>query len=271
MKILLNYMYDLYPFTTASYIQKAIERRSDLELILRDDLATKKPDIIINIEPVPYFVKIKGVPTGYWEIDNHVILGNDRHFYNEADIVFLAQRYFEGFYSDYKTAWVPLAADPTIHKRYDQEPIKYDIGLVGNDTYPERRQLLEKLKQRFNVFVGQTEPGEPYARQLSQFSMVFNKSMNKDINMRVFEALSCGRFLLTDMVPDQNVLITDKIDYISYDDEIDLLDKVWYYLNHEQEREQIARAGQKQCLLNHTYDKRLCEMIHHLQSLKSVS
>ena len=37
----------------------------------------------------------------------------------------------------------------------------------------------------------------------------------------------------------------------------DLIDKICYYLQHEEEREQIARKGYQRTLAEHTYDKRL--------------
>lgn len=266
-KILLNYQYELFPFTTASYIEMAILRRDDLILLRRDDLPFHTPDYIINIEPIPYCVQVRGVPSCYWEIDNHVIMGNDIHFYANTDIVLLAQKFFAPHYEQFKTEWVPLAADPTVHKNYDDEEIKYQIGLIGNGTYPERRKLLNKLATKYKVLTGEAKPGEEYSRKLNSCEIVFNRSMNADVNMRVFEALSCGRLLITDIIPTQDELFEEGVHYVGYKNGTELMEKVDYYLKNPEKASKIALEGQKHVHLNHNYDIRLCQIIKILDSI----
>ena len=50
-------------------------------------------------------------------------------------------------------------------------------------------------------------------------------------------------------------------DYVYYESRADLLDKVEYYLTHEDEREAIAENGYKKVARDHTYEKRLQEII----------
>lgn len=268
-KILLNYEYELYPITTAAYIEMAISRRDDLVLLRRDDLDVHRPDYIINIEPVPYIVKVEGVPSCYWEIDNHVIMANDEHWYKDVDVVILAQKYFLPFYEQWKTDYVPLGADPTVHFDYTDEPVVNDLVLIGNDTYPERRKLLNILSTKYKVKTGQANAGEEYSRALSSSKIVFNKSMNLDINMRVYEALACGRMLLTDRIPFLDELLEDGKHYVGYDNAEEMQRMAEYYLTHDEERNQIAKQGREHVILNHTYDQRLCQMINILDNLKS--
>ena len=47
---------------------------------------------------------------------------------------------------------------------------------------------------------------------------------------------------------------------VMYDSYEDLLNKVDYYLSHDKEREEIALAGQRNVLENHTLSQRLDEM-----------
>jgi hypothetical protein len=257
-KILLNYIYDFYPFTTASYLDMAIRRRPDLSLLHLSDLSSESPDFIINIEPVREIVSIPGVPSCYWEIDNHVIKGADRHFYDKVDFVLLAQKYFKDYYSDYKAFYVPLAADPECHVPCPEQSIIYDFGLLGNDTYAERRRLLEKLEACFRVLRGESAPGLPYSQKLSQCRYIFNKSMELDINMRVFEAMAIGRPLITDEIPFQDEFFVDGKHLITYDSELELFSKIDYYDKHPHEREAIAIAARDNIIKYHTYDHRLC-------------
>lgn len=268
-KVLINYLYEYYPFTTASYLDMAVKRRDDLILLHAEDLKHDVPDYIINVEPVARILSCAGVPSCYWEIDNHVINGADQHFYGDVDIVLLAQKLFGPQYEPYRNDWVPLGADPTVHKPFANEPVLYDVGLIGNDTYPERRKLLERIKTKYNVLTGQADPGEPYARALCSCKIVFNKSMNLDVNMRVFEALSCGRLLLTDVIPTQDELLIEGEHYVGYNSGDELMDKLDYYLSNPAEAEKIAQAGMNFVHTNHTYDLRLCQILKIMDNLKS--
>ena len=62
--------------------------------------------------------------------------------------------------------------------------------------------------------------------------------------MRVFEALGIGSFMLSDKGIYPKYL-EDGMDFISYKDTNDLLDKIEYYLENEneREREEIAKHG----------------------------
>lgn len=266
MNILLNYQYQHYPFTTASYFEMAIKESKDHELFRNDSYNPEDIDLVINVEPVDDIIKIDGVPSVYYEIDNHVIRGADRHFYDKVDLILLAQNNFKSFYEDYKTAYLPLACWPKLHKRYPEEEQIYDIGLLGNDTYPYRKMLLEMLEKEFKVLRGQADPGEPYSRKLNQCKMLFNCSMDKDVNMRFYEAISCGRLLLTDHLEAQDDIAIEGVHYVAFKDQYDLIEKVRYYLEHEGERGNIAKQGMEHIQENHNYNIRLDELLEIIKN-----
>lgn len=257
MKILLNYDYQYYPFTTASYLEMAFKRRADCEVYRRGDDLPKDLDLVFNVEPVGEFVKIAGVPTAYYEIDNHIIRGRETHFYNQADYLYLAQWFFKDYYSGYKIYDLPLAADPTVHKQFPAVEEIFDVGILGNTTYPKRRKLIEKMKQRYRVLTGMAAPGIPYSKKLSQCKMLFNCSMDNDINMRVFESIAIGKLFITDRIPLQDRFIVEDVHYVAYSDSDELLRKLHYYLNRSCFRASIARAGATHIHENHSYDVRI--------------
>ena len=55
---------------------------------------------------------------------------------------------------------------------------------------------------------------------------------------------------------------------VTYHSNEELLEKINYYLNHEEERRKIAEAGQRRTLKDHTYTVRMRELKeileHHL-------
>jgi glycosyltransferase involved in cell wall biosynthesis/GT2 family glycosyltransferase/tetratricopeptide (TPR) repeat protein/2-polyprenyl-3-methyl-5-hydroxy-6-metoxy-1,4-benzoquinol methylase len=156
--------------------------------------------------------------------------------------------------------WLPAACEP---KLFDLPPIgkAYDIVFAGQ-TLPqwhgERVRLLQRLEQAgFDLRV-ESKILEEMALLYARGRMVFNRSLNADLNMRVFEALASGSMLLTDRLPPESgleELFVDGRDLVLYDDG-DLEDKARYYLEHEAERQAIAASGRKLVLERHTYGHR---------------
>ena len=260
-RILINYQYQYYPFTTASYFEMAARRRSDVKLYRLGDKLPKKIDLVLNVEPVGKFYRHPGAQCAYYEIDNHVILGADRHWYNKADYLYLAQWKFRDCYLGYETYELALAADPRLHKPFPEVKEEYDIGFLGNNTYERRGELVRELEQKWRVLTGSADPGVPYSKKLSKCKMLFNCSMNGDINMRFFESIAIGKLLITDRLPEQDKFFKENEHYAAYDNAEELVAKVRYYLNRECIRKSIARAGRERLKELHTYDVRLDEII----------
>jgi spore maturation protein CgeB len=214
-------------------------------------------EIIINVEPYENIIAYPGKKSCLWEIDNHIQQGRKIDNYNKVDYVFITQKYYQSLYPEKKTHWLPLAADPEKHRLYPEEPIMYDVGFLGNDTYPRRKDLLDKIGAKYKLLRSTSKPGEEYSRMLSRCKILFNCSMENDINMRVFESISIGRLLLTDKVPHQDELLKDGEHYVSFNEWEDLDQKISYYLSHEKEREDIAKTGAEYVHAVHTYKERL--------------
>lgn len=265
LKILINYDYQYFPFTTASYLEIAAKRRNDLKMYRRGRLEPREADLIINVMPCSKFVSFCSVPTVYWEIDCHLVRGSKPDFYEQANLVYIGQAAYIDFYPRPKTRVLPLACDPVLHSRQKVKKELFDIGFIGNDTYPQRRTLLEQLSLNFDLLRTNTKPGLPYAKALSECKSCFNRSMDRDINMRFFEALSIGRLLFTDYVPGQELFAEADKHYILYKDWADLRKKLTYYLKHENEREALALAGSNHIKRHHTYDHRLNQIIEDIQ------
>jgi hypothetical protein len=70
----------------------------------------------------------------------------------------------------------------------------------------------------------------------------------KSLNMRTFEATGTGSFFLTeysDVLPDYFEIGTE---VETYRDSDEMIDKIYFYLYHEEAREKIAKNGQSRCL-----------------------
>ena len=124
--------------------------------------------------------------------------------------------------------------------------------------------LLQKQFPR--SFVGQRF-FEEMARTYSAAHLTFNRSIRNDVNMRVFEALSCGSLLVTNDLRDngQGELFQDGKHLVAYREPEELLEKVRFYLNHPAERERIALAGMVEVQARHTYRHRMERLLQTVE------
>ncbi len=227
------------------------------------------PDLYLWIESVPgYFpTHLEGLkcPKACYLIDSHLNLKWHVQWARFFDFVFIAQReYLPEFrrHGCQNVFWLPLACDAEVHSKRSPEKT-FDVGFVGTVVANTRRsQLLKRIKDR-NLFltVGRCF-WDDMAQLFSNARIVFNNAIRNDLNMRVFEVMSTGTFLLTDAAANsgQDELLVDGEDLGIYRDD-NLLEKVRYYLVREEEREAIARRGQRVMHQAHTYGHRSAELL----------
>ena len=81
-------------------------------------------------------------------------------------------------------------------------------------------------------------------------------AMNETMNMRIFEATGCGAFLLTEYFDNLNSLFEVGKEIETFKNEKELIEKIEYYLDHEDERAAIAKRGQQRCLRDYSMNAR---------------
>jgi len=107
--------------------------------------------------------------------------------------------------------------------------------------------------------------GEEYAKVacLSKIFLAFDAMphIRKSMSARMYTAVGCGAFYMCRYVEGiEDVLIPDK-EIVTFQDEDEMIDKIRFYLTRDDLRRQIAAAGQERVLREHTYDKRIKEMM----------
>ena len=189
--------------------------------------------------------------------------------------------------------WLNAACDPDIHKPLkltDEEKKKYgsDISFVGS-MYPERVELFETL---MDFDLGIWGPGwenldadSPLRKYIKGSSVtpdtwikIYNAS-NIVVNYmgyygenikeekvyqaspRVFETLACGSFQIVDAKRDVSALFKSGEHLVCFKKINEVKELVKYYLNHPQERREIAQKGLREVLKKHTYVHRIEEML----------
>jgi spore maturation protein CgeB/SAM-dependent methyltransferase len=207
-------------------------------------------------------IELLDMPKIAYLVDVHVTtklrLAMARHF----DVVFLAQKVYVDFFREQgvkNVFWAPLACWPPMHAMAS-EMRHYDFSYVGGLSPEEegrRRELMSGLQKRFpNNYVGRAYPAD-MAKIYNQSKIVVNACHNRDVNMRVFEALASGALLITDEADGLEDLFEDGKHLIIYRTDEEAGEKVQYYLAHPEEREAIAEAGREWVLAHHTYSHRI--------------
>lgn len=212
---------------------------------------------------IPYKLIDCPRPAIYWASDTHLGYDYRLSMAKKADHVFVAQkRAQEEFKRDgVEAEWLPHAFEPQAYPKIDVALKKYDVCFIGHINSQNRIDALDRLFKEFpNFFYGQ-RLFEEAAEKFSESKIVFNISMLDDINMRVFEAMGTGSFLLTNWIPTIEELFEDGKHLVLYRSAEEMADKAKYYLAHDSERERIAAAGYEEVMAKHTIQHRVDRML----------
>ncbi len=306
MNILLSYA--SVPVTTAVYIEKAMRRicgvithgptiskdvleqwdllavegkvknlqipllNGDMEEVLDQLPAGWVPDVFLFVD-TGLFYPIKNMGSlnclkACYLIDSHIAFDLHLECAENYDIVFAAHRPAVEKFKEKgieNVFWIPPACDPALHEKKADEKL-YDVGFVGSSN-PERVHLLNELGQRFNTYYERCFL-ERMAEVYSQSKIVFNKSIEGGLNMRIFEALASGSMLLTNEANGNGLhdFFQDRKHLVIYRNENELFKLAEYYINNDDEREKIAFEGMSKVLSEHTYSNRVKGMVKILST-----
>jgi hypothetical protein len=209
-------------------------------------------------------------------------------FSNIKCVISSAEKFVEKFRNKGLNSEVLKAAfDQDIVSRLDDKKT-IDVSFIGGlskKTHKKRVEGLEFLvnngvnltafgygleKKRFPFYRNPLERnfrGELWGLEMyrtlnhSRISLNFHIDIVKGWsgNMRMFEAAGCGSLLMTENTHDISDFFIPGKEIVTYDDKRDLLDKINYYLDHEDEVNVITKNGQRACIDRHGYQIRIKE------------
>jgi glycosyltransferase involved in cell wall biosynthesis len=178
---------------------------------------------------------------------------------------------------DIKTMGHYLTAGVLKDECYLADPwsVQYPIIFVGSYNYhrawPYRRQLIDWLKEtypdKFSGFgpnFGRVMRGDDLNRLYASSKVVVGDSYSPNFaypgywSDRIPETLGRGGFLIHPWIEGIDEFYTDREHLVLYDyGDFNQLDElINYYLDHDDEREQIRRAGHEHVKANHTFTNR---------------
>lgn len=163
------------------------------------------------------------------------------------------------------------------------EPLSYiisDYFLSRKLTSIERIEYLTLISKQFSLKLFTSDPNisvglcqnmgsadylseTPYIFHNSKINLNFTlRSIRSGIPLRCMEIMASGGFLLTNFQADLLQHFTPDEDFVYFESKNDLLNKIDYYLSHENERKQIAKSGYEKVFNYHNYSTIFQEILN---------
>lgn len=200
-----------------------------------------------------------------------LICGNTQHLAEPIQtlVEYAIQQQFDFIMSDHKrhhlhyfreagfknVFWIPgfnvnpHPQTPRLNPRY----LLTFVGQVGR-FHPYRKYILGYLK-KCCLPLNEIQALQEKAAEIYTDSLInLNISLNGDLNLRVFEVLSSGGFLLTDKLSKQSgldLIFQEGKHLVSFKNEAELKYKIDYFLKNPDASKEIAQKGNEEFWKNH--------------------
>jgi hypothetical protein len=181
-----------------------------------------------------------------------------------------------------------LGFEPRVLSCLKDKGRNIEISFLGSlsNIHGSRVVLLERLCARLDVkiwgpginhlgpgsSIRKSYNGPAWGRDMYQIMRSSKITLNHhgDIapyanNMRLYEATGVGTLLITDWRKNLHEMFEPGKEVVVYRTPEECGELIRYYLEHEDEREAIACAGQERVLKEHTYHQRMQELVNILK------
>jgi spore maturation protein CgeB len=185
-----------------------------------------------------------------------------------------------------------IAFDERLGDRFPTDADRpYEVTFVGGldpRLHGARTRLLERLACELELAVwgygAEALPadspiqasyrGEAWGVEMYQVLAQSRITLNRHIdlangyanNMRLYEATGMGALLMTEEARNLPELFEPSREVVAYGSDDDVVEKIRHLLEHEDERREIAVAGQARTLRDHTYGERIKELAEILEA-----
>ncbi len=274
-------------------LQRYVDRRVERELAEAD------PQLVISVwsdfgpaQVERFRRRTPRARWAFWYPDHVANLGAhrlllapyDHFFFKEPHLVDqLAAR------TSLPVSFLPEAANPDHHRTEhpvdDAEARRYecDVAVAGN-LYPYRLLAMEAIPGEVTMHIYGNR-GRPLPSRFDRFErartdeyvagrtkalaflgakIVLNTihyAEFRGVNCRLFEATACGGFVICHSGAGVGDFFESGAEVVTVDRKAELADGIRYYLDAPDERSRIARAGQARAHRDHTFPRRLTELL----------
>lgn len=201
-------------------------------------------------------------PKLFWAIDTHV---NDyRPLIQQgrfSHVAFTNRQHMLEY--GLNNSFVMHYALSRVHQKLNEmHPKQYECIFLGSlNVSPRRKYLCDRFGIRHMEAYGLD-----YFRTMKKAKICFNNSISNDINAKYFEIMGSGSFMLTnynqDLVDFMDESVRDDLKACMYRTEDEIGEKIVYYLEHEDEREAIAKRLHDHVWAHHTWESRCASLLN---------
>lgn len=143
----------------------------------------------------------------------------------------------------------------------DLLPTKYKLTVIGRhwEEYPVQQYVVQD-------YISNDEVGQAYHDAQILLNDHWDDMKEQGIiSNRIYDALSAGAFVVSDYMPEIDEVFEGTV--VTYKGREDLLQKIDYYMEHEEERLEKVKLGQKIVRREHTFCNRVEKMISVMEKL----
>lgn len=256
-------------------------------------IESNEPELIITHSawiPPKIIERLKrrtGARIACWFPDHPGNLGRQYLFASCYDALFFKDKHLVemGRRIGRKTFYLPECCEPLWHRKIALTPeerkiYECDVTIAGN-LYYYRAVIFETFMGKYRVKIWGPPPPKwldspvrevhgnravtelEKAKAFNAAKVVVNTFQGEvaGVNLRTFEAAGCGAFQICEYRKELEELFVPGEEIVVFTSLKDLLDKLEYYLSREEERGEIAERGQRRAHRDHTYERRLTEML----------
>jgi hypothetical protein len=237
------------------------------------------PIVIINPDGRPWLpegIEQVDAPTAVFHIDTYVTPERRMRWSAMYDSAFV---FHPGYDEQFRAAGIPgarllpHAAERDLFDRPESDR-PFDVGWVGvtgRSIYGSRDRIVAALQSRFTMNdTSRRYTPEEMADIYCASKIVVNVSRDdfpQDANMRCFEAMAAGAMLITKSPSELTALAFEEgSHFIGYREPDEVSGIVAHWLEHDSDREVIARRARNLVLTEHTYDTRVATIMETIRS-----
>ena len=269
---------------------------ADLNVALLDRVANWRPDVIFCVlmayeiwfETLDLIRTKSPVVVVNWGTDDSWKFAQaSRFFAGHVDLHVTTDRGAaeaapsRGLHNVFLSQWATSAA--TAREPLASSSCRHDVSFVGS-MYGYRAKWIAALRAsgiKVSCFGHGTENGVVSAGEIPEIFRTSRISLNfsgagqgtagpgdrRQIKARTFEVPGAGGFLLTEAAPGLDRYFSISREIATFETLSQLVEKVRYYLDRPDERDAIARAGHARTMAEHTYERRISEILEKVGPL----
>ena len=158
------------------------------------------------------------------------------------------------------------------YRRYKSLVVEWllDSGYTNLKLYGNQWQTNEKFRP---FAMGTIENGEKLSKALGASKISIGEHPHVSLPSKAIESISSGTLYIAHHIPEEDdaanarVYFVENKELVYYYNKKDLLEKIDYYLKHEEDRKKVIKAGQERIAADLTYDKMMERILKETSEL----